>query len=293
MMMRPALLTFALLPALAQEVDLVKATQQWHAGRIARLTSESGWLTLVGLDWLSEGENAFGSDPELAVPLEHSGLPAKAGVLVLKGTSVRLVPQPGIALTVNGQPATERALKSDEEGQPDLLKAGRLSFFVIRRGERFAIRVKDPESPARKAFKGIDCYPADPTFRVTGEFIPYPEPKKVPIPTVLGTVEEQISPGVVRFTLKGKTFTLQPVIEDPEHPELFFVFNDATSGKTTYPAGRFVYAPMPKDGKVTLDFNRAYNPPCAFSPYATCPLPPKSNRMDIAVEAGEKTYGHH
>ncbi len=293
-MRQSALLSLMLaLPLAAQEVDLVKATQQWHDGRIARLTSEGGWLTLVGLDWLSEGENAFGSDPELAVPLEHSRLPAKAGALVLKGTTVRLVPQAGIKLTVNGQPATERELKTDEEGQPDVLKAGRLTFFVIRRGDRFAVRVKDPESAARKAFKGIDCYPADPAFRVVGDFIPYPEPKKVPIPTVLGTVEEQLSPGVVRFTLKGKTFTLQPVIEDPEHPELFFVFNDATSGKTTYPAGRFVYAPMPKDGKVTLDFNRAYNPPCAFSPYATCPLPPKSNRMDLAVEAGEKTYGHH
>lgn len=292
MRLLPTLLALAL-PLHAQAPDLQTTTRAWHQGRIERLTSEGGWLSLVGLHWLSEGENAFGSDPELAVPLERSGLPAKAGLLILRGTTVRLVPQPGLALTINGQPATERDLKSDAEGTPDVLKAGRLTFFIIRRGERLAVRVKDPESEARKAFKGIECYPANGAFRIEAEFLPHPQPKKVSIPTVIGTVEEQLSPGLVRFTLQGKTFTLEPVIEDPEHPELFFVFRDATSGKTTYPAGRFLYAAMPKDGKVILDFNRAYNPPCAFSPYATCPLPPKSNRMDIAIEAGEKTYGHH
>lgn len=277
----------------AQDTELQKSTRAWHEGRIQRLTTEGGWLTLVGLDWLEEGENAYGSDGTLPVPLEHSGLPAKAGVFMLEGKTVRLVPQPGTNLTVNGEPATARVLKTDADGKPDLLKAGRLSFFVIRRGERFAIRVKDPESEARKAFKGIDCYPASADFRVVADFIPYDKPRTIRVPTVINTVDEMVSPGVVKFTLKGRTFMLEPVIEDPEHPELFFIFSDATSGKTTYPAGRFVYAAMPKDGKVILDFNRAYNPPCAFSPYATCPLPPKANRMDIAIEAGEKTYGHH
>lgn len=293
--MRPlaAFLVLASLALTAQETEIQTSTRLWHEGRISRLTSEGGWLTLVGLDWLEEGENAYGSDASLPVPLEHSGLPAKAGAFVLEGKTVRLVPQPGTNLTVNGEPATARVLKTDADGKPDLLKAGRLSFFVIRRGERFALRVKDPESEARKAFKGIACYPANAEFRVVADFLPYEKPKTIPVPTVLNTVDDMVSPGVVKFTLKGKTFTLEPVIEDPEHPELFFIFSDATSGKTTYPAGRFVYAAMPKDGKVILDFNKAYNPPCAFSPYATCPLPPKANRMDIAIEAGEKTYGHH
>ena len=153
--------------------------------------------------------------------------------------------------------------------------------------------MKDPEAPARKAFRGVARFPVDPAWRVEAEFVPYATPQTRAIPTVLGTSEPMSAPGLLRFRLKGRAFTLEPLIEDPAHPELFIIFRDASSGRDTYPAGRFLYAAMPKDGKVVLDFNRAYNPPCAFSHFATCPLPPKRNDLPISVRAGEKDYGSH
>ncbi|MDE3246019.1 MAG: DUF1684 domain-containing protein [Acidobacteriota bacterium] len=271
----------------------LRELEQWRKTRDANLRRENGWLTLVGLDWLSEGENSFGSDPSNAVPLPGGKAPAKAGVLLLDHGIVRVKAAPEANLTLNGKPVSEQVLKSDAEGAPDILSLGHLSFYVIKRGDRFGIRVKDSESPVRLNFKGIASFPADHAYQVVADFVPYATPKEVHIPTVLGTEDIMLAPGFVRFKLLGKVLTLEPVIEDPKAPELFFIFRDKTSGKTTYPAGRFLYAAMPKDGKVVLDFNRSYNPPCAFTPFATCPLPPPQNRLPIAVKAGEKTYGHH
>lgn len=271
----------------------VQGLQQWRKKRDASLRNENGWLTLVGLDWLAEGENAFGSDPSSAVSLPEKKAPAKAGLLVLDHGTVSVKVAPGVSLTVNGKSTQEQVLNSDAEGKPDLLALGDLSFYVIKRGDRFGIRVKDSQSPVRLGFKGIAAFPADPAYRVVADFVPYATPKAIQIPTVLGTTETMQAPGSVSFKLHGKKFTLEPVIEDPKEPELFFIFRDKTSGKGTYPAGRFLYAAMPKDGKVILDFNQAYNPPCAFTPFATCPLPPPQNRLPVAIKAGEKTYGKH
>ena len=285
----PLLLAF---PLMAQApMDHAAEIGAWHKGRIERLKSENGWLTLVGLDWLAEGENPIGSAEDSVVGFPKEMSPARAGVLILEGKQVRLKAVAGSPLTVNGQPARDQVLKSDAEGAPDLLKLGSRTFYVIRRGEKVGVRVKDPQSPVRTGFKGIETYPANAAYRVEGTWTAYPQPKEVMIPTVLGVAEPMKAWGTVTFTLKGKTFTLQPV--DEGDGKLFFVFKDATSGHGTYPAGRFVYAEPPKDGKVILDFNRSYNPPCAFTTFATCPLPPKSNVMDIAIEAGEKDYGHH
>jgi uncharacterized protein (DUF1684 family) len=184
-------------------------------------------------------------------------------------------------------------LRTDADGKPDVLKLGRISFFVLRRGDRFAIRVKDPESAALKAFKGVENFPVDPSSRVTARFEPYSTPREVGIPTVLGTTVKMRAPGQVRFKLRGRTLILQPVQEDPADGQLFFIFRDGTSGRETYPAGRFLYADAPKDGKVVLDFNKAINPPCAFTPFATCPLPPEQNRLKVRIAAGEKKYGEH
>jgi hypothetical protein len=265
----------------------------WHAQREARLAAEDGWLTLIGLNWLKAGENTLGSEPNSTVPLPEGMAPAKAGLLILEGTTVRLRPLPESGLLLNGKPATEATLKSDADGQPDVLKAGRVSFYVIRRGDRFGIRMKDPETPLRKAFQGVPRYVVDPAYKVEADFLPYDVPKARAIPTVIGTSDTMTSPGLLRFKFKGREVTLEPLIEDPEHPELFLIFVDATSGKGTYPAGRFLYADMPKDGKVILDFNRAINPPCAFSHFATCPLPPKQNQLRIKIQAGEKDPGLH
>jgi uncharacterized protein (DUF1684 family) len=270
-----------------------KSVDAWHADRVARLTAEDGWLSLIGRDWLNPGENTLGSAPGSTVLLPEWAAPAKAGLFILEGTTVRFQPLPGSGLLLNGKPAVEATLTSDADGKPDLLQAGRVRFYVIRRGNRFGIRIKDPEAPARKAFHGVPRYLVDPAWRVQADFVAYATPQIRDIPTVLGTSEPMTAPGLLRFKVAGREVTLEPVVEDPEHPELFLIFKDATSAHGTYPAGRFLYADMPKDGKVILDFNRAVNPPCAFTRFATCPLPPKQNQLGIAVLAGEKDPGLH
>jgi len=262
----------------AADAEFQKTEQAWRDGRVKRLSSPNGWLTLVGLHWLQPGENVFGSDPECAVPLPAGKAPKRAGVLVLDAGSVRIKPEPSAGLTIDGRPVTEHVLGDDTAEKTDVVSIGTVSFFVVKRGDRIGVRVKDSASPVRTGFKGLDYFPADPKWRVTGSFVPYDAPKPVAIPTVLGTTE-----------------TMQAVVEDPKEPMLWFIFKDATSAKETYGGGRFLYAEMPKDGKVVVDFNQAYNPPCAFTPYATCPLPPRQNWLPIRVEAGEKAFagGHH
>ncbi len=282
-----------LLGAVPPREAYVKSVDAWHAERTARLAAEDGWLSLVGLDWLKPGENTLGTASGSTVLLPEGAAPAQAGTFMVEGSTVRIHLVTGSGILVNGQVVAEATLKTDADGQPDLLRAGRITFYVIRRGSRFGIRMKDPEAPTRKAFHGVARFPVDPAWRVEAAYIPYPTPQTRAIPTVLGTSESMTAPGLLRFKLKGRTVTLEPLIEDPAHPELFIIFRDASSGKETYPAGRFLYAAMPKDGKVILDFNRAYNPPCAFSHFATCPLPPKRNDLRIAVRAGEKDYGQH
>jgi uncharacterized protein (DUF1684 family) len=280
-------------PATA-ETEFRKTERLWREGRAKRITSPTGWLTVVGLSWLSPGENTFGSDPECAVPLPEGKAPRHAGVLVLAGDKVTIKAAPDSGVTLDGKPVGERVLGDDMSGTTDIVNIGELSFYVIRRGEKLGVRVKDPNSPARTNFKGLDYFPMEEKWRVTGTFVPYGAPRKVDIPTVLGTVDVMESPGVVKFKVDGRELTLEPVVEDPKDPSLWFIFKDGTSAKETYGAGRFLYSDMPKDGKVVVDFNQAYNPPCAFTPYATCPLPPKQNWLPVRVDAGEKAYtgGH-
>ena len=265
----------------------------WHADRVARLAAEDGWLSLIGRDWLNPGENSLGSAPGSTVLLPEWAAPAKAGLFLLEGSMVRFRPFPGSGILLNGKPAAEAVLKSDADGTPDVLQAGRVRFYIIRRGNRLGVRLKDPANPARKAFHGVPRYPVDPAWRVVATYTPYPTPQIRQIPTVLGTTEPMAAPGLLRFKVGGEEVTLEPMVEDPVHPELFIIFKDATSAHGTYPAGRFLYADLPKDGKVVLDFNRAINPPCAFTLFATCPLPPKQNQLTIGIMAGEKDPGLH
>jgi len=289
------LAALTLFPAVAAPTDDFQQTEDaWRQKRHERLASASGWLTLVGLSWLEPGENAFGSDPASAVPLPAGKAPKRAGVLTLANGEVRVKAAADSGVMLDGKPVGERVLGDDMAEKTDVLQLGDLSFYVIRRGDRYGVRVKDANNPLRTGFKGIEYFPADPRWRIEGTFDPYEAPRKVEIPTVLGTSETMEAPGAVTFTIDGKKYTLEPVVEDPNAPSLWFIFKDATSAKETYGAGRFLYAEMPKDGKVVLDFNQAYNPPCAFTPYATCPLPPKSNWLPVRVEAGEKNFarGH-
>jgi uncharacterized protein (DUF1684 family) len=208
----------------------------------------------------------------------------------LDGGVVRIKPEPPAGWTLDGKPLREQVLADDTSDEPDVVKLGDLSFLVIKRGGRMGVRVRDAKSPVRTQFKGLDYFPASPAWRLTGTFVPHEKPKSVEIPNVLGTTETMEAPGIVKLTIEGKEVTLEPVVEDPENPSLWFIFKDGTSNKETYGGGRFLYSEMPKDGKVVVDFNQAYNPPCAFTPYATCPLPPRQNWLPVRVQAGEKKF---
>jgi hypothetical protein len=267
--------------------------EQWKAKRLANLKSEDGWLSLIGLFWLKEGENRFGSDPAGEIVLPDGKAPPHAGTLRLAAGRVTLEAKPDAKIkTKEGQPATTLELKSDEGGEPTLLEMGSLSFHVVKRGDRLGLRVKDRENPARAEFKGTDYYPADRRWVVSARFEPYQPPKKVPILNVLDMTTEEISPGALAFEVDGRPYRLEALKEQGEE-QFFIIFADQTSGKETYGAGRYLYADPPgADGVVRLDFNRAYSPPCAFTKYATCPLPPPQNRLPLRVEAGERYLGH-
>lgn len=267
--------------------------ESWHRTREARLRADDGWLTVAGLFWLNAGENRFGSDPAGEIVLPAGSSPARAGVFDLKDGRVTVRMEPGVAAKSGGGPVTTMPMRSDTAGDPDLLTLGDLTLFVIERGGRPAIRLRDKNSAMRRDFKGLTWFPVDPGYRVVASFVKYDPPRAIPIPNILGQTEQLPCPGALVFTLEGRSFRLEPVLEEPGANELFVIFRDETSGHGTYPSGRFVYTDLPKDGKVILDFNKAYNPPCAFTPYATCPLPPKQNSLAIPIEAGERDYGHH
>ena len=269
--------------------DLATSTRAWQEERLKSLQSEDGWLTLVGLFWLKEGEQTAGSAPESDLDFPE-GTPSKLGTFTRKGNTASFQPAPGVAFTLGGKPFTGGALKSDENGAPDVLKLGSLSLQVILRGDKLGVRVKDKEAPARKQFHGIPTYPANAAWRIDARFEPSETPRTIQVPNVLGTEEAMKVPGTLVFTVNGKEHRLTPV---EEGDQLFIIFADETNRDATYGAGRFLYADAPKDGRVVLDFNRAYNPPCAFTRFATCPLPPRGNRLAVRVEAGEKRYGDH
>lgn len=271
----------------------VQKIEAWQKERVDDLKKEDSWLTLVGLFWLDEGENRFGSDAGNKVIFPEGRGPAVAGTLIREGKKVRVRVAPGAGLTSAGKPVTEMELAADASGEPTVLELGTLSFFVLERGDRIGVRVKDKASPVRTSFHGLDFYPIRPEWRINARFEPYNPPKKVPIPNVLGQVTESNSPGAVVFDWEGKTYRLDAFgsVKDG----LSTIFADSTNGHETYGAGRFLdFGPF-QDGKVEVDFNTAYNPPCAFTAFATCPLPPADNKLTLAVTAGEKKFGdgHH
>jgi uncharacterized protein len=284
------LLLLAAAPALpAPPPDYRAEVESWRLSREETLRKEGGWLSVAGLFWLEDGPNHFGTEATNDIVLPAGSTPPRAGVLDLSGGKVTVRVEPGVEATIGGKPlAGSAALAPDTSGKPDELRVGRLSLTVIDRSGKLGIRLRDPEAPQRKAFKGLTWFPVDPAWRVTARFEPYSPPKQIPIANVLGQVNQMQSPGALVFTVKGQTLRLDPVLEDPEAKELFIMFKDPTSGKLTYGAGRFLYTELPKNGTVVVDFNRAYSPPCAFTPFATCPLPPPQNRLPLPIEAGEK-----
>ena len=248
--------------------------RQWQKERDTKLRADDSWLTLAGLFWLKTGDNTIGSADSNDFVLPKDA-PAQVGRLRLEGDKVVFTPSDGSSRTL-----------SANEAPSDIVHAGSISFYIIKRGDKLGIRVKDSNSPVRKNFQGLKYFPINPEFRFEARFIP--DVKKIPILNVLGQTDEEESPGIVEFTYKGQQFHLRPIYEDQT---LFFLFKDPTNKTLTYQAGRMLNTPLPVNGKVDLDFNRSYNPPCTFTPYATCPLPPKENTLSFPVEAGEKRYG--
>jgi uncharacterized protein (DUF1684 family) len=261
----------------------IREITQWQKKRAERLQAEDGWLSLVGLHWLNEGENA------LDIP--HAGTKAP-GKLVLKSGTVTL--ESAEPMTIGGKPVNGPVtlLDDSQKDGPTVVQAGTVRFQVIKRGPRYALRVKDSQAETRTHFKGLQYFPIDPKWRVEAKLEPYKPMKKIPIVDVTGRAEASDSPGALVFTVDGKEYRIDPILEEGSD-ELFIIFRDATSKDATYPAGRYLYAKKPgPDGMVIVDFNKAYNPPCSFTPYATCPLPPLQNRLPFRIEAGEKRYAH-
>jgi len=270
--------------------DEAAALTAWRADRLTSLTSEEGWLTLVGLYWLKDGVNTFGRDRSNAISLNDPQLASRAGRFILSGGSVRFEAERGGCVQLAGSPVLAEDLKSDLSGAPTVLSCGSIQFFVIERGGQFGLRVRDRASRARQEFRGLDYFPVDPGWAITARFEPYDPPRHVPIVNVLGMEIDMQSPGAIVFDRDGRQWRLDALLEEPGADELFVMFADATSGHETYGGGRFLSASLPAAGTVVVDFNKAYNPPCAFTSFATCPLPPQQNRLALRISAGELRY---
>lgn len=273
------------------EKDLIykKEINKWRNRRITNLKRDNGWLNLVGLYWLKQGTNTFGSDQTNNIVFP-SGAPKFIGKFILNGNSVTAKINNGVDVYHKGSKVTAITLKDDMSPEAMVLAVGPFRFFVIKRGDRYGIRLRNLDAPLVKNFKGIKYYPIDKKWRVKAKFEKYNTPKILSIPTVIGTIEEDTSFGRLKFNINGKEYGLDPINADKK---FFIILADETSGNETYGGGRFLYAPKPDStGTTIIDFNKAYNPPCAFTKYATCPLPPKDNYLKLKITAGEKVYGH-
>jgi uncharacterized protein (DUF1684 family) len=262
---------------------------KWRADRLAELTADDGWLTVVGLYWLHQGENHAGSGRGMDLRLPASA-PADLGTFRLDAEHVSFTTAPGIVVSIAGRPVTSMVpIETDKT----LLEQGQFQMVVIRRGKRVGLRLRDRESPARRAFKGLEYFPVAPRLRVRARFERFDPPRRIPIINVLGDQSELVNPGRLVFTLAGVEHSLDALLETPDAKDLFVIFRDQTSGDSTYPAGRYMHVPLPVNGETEVDFNRAYNPPCAFTDFATCPLPPKQNWMKVRIDAGELSAKLH
>jgi len=272
--------------------DYTTSIETWRRERVQRLTADDGWLTVAGLYWLEEGDNRAGTESGSRILLPPGTAPPRMGVFRRAKDDVTFTADPSATVTSGGRPVTTIQMKYDTTGTPDVITLNDLTMFIIKRGDRLAVRLRDKNRSERREFAGLDYYPIRSEYRIAAEWVPYEAQRTIAVPNVLGMTEELPCPGYARFTIGGKEHRLEPVIEEPGDQELFFIFADQTNESETYQSGRFLYAPKPQDGAIVLDFNKAYNPPCSFTPFATCPLPPPQNRLAARIEAGEKRYRH-
>jgi uncharacterized protein len=266
------------------------SVESWRADRLRRLTSDTGWLTLTGLFWLTEGENSFGRAASNALVLDSPALADTVGSFVLHDHRVRFVARPGGGVMHDGLAVSSLDLVPDTAGEPTVLASGSLRFFIVERAGNLGLRVRDLDNPHRRNFRGLSYFPVSTAWVFDARFEPYEPVHRLRIVNILGMEEDAVSPGAVVFTRDGREWRLDAVLESPGDQELFIMFADETSGRETYGAGRFLYVPLPRGDRARLDFNKAYNPPCALNDFATCPLPPPQNRLKLRIEAGEKKY---
>ena len=272
------------------QTDYNKSIEKWRGDHEVNLKKETGWLTVAGLFWLKEGTNTVGAGENFDVRLTDNFKQRKFGEIDFKNGAATLRVEKGVEAQSDGKSISTIDLVSDEKGKPTEIRTGTQTFFLIKREERFGIRLKDSNSEARRNFKGEHWFPIDESYRVTARFEAFPEPKEIAVPNVLGGNFKMKSPGLLKFSVQGKECSLQPV--DEGDGMLFIIFKDKSSESETYKSGRFLYADKPVNGEAVLDFNKAENPPCAFTAFATCPLPPPGNSLDAEIKAGEKRYDH-
>ena len=278
--------SFFTVPLLADE-NHKETIEAWRASRHERLMRPDGWLTLVGLEWLKEGENRVGSAADNDTQL--SGGPAYWGSVVLENDKLLFTSSGDESVKINGELLAQSELIPDTEGKATVVSSGNLNFHVIFR-ESYGLRVKDTQAKALQNFTAVDNYVIDESWRIEGRFIRAEEGTSLEIANVLGQISESPVFGTFEFDMDGKTHRLLG-LGSADSKDIWFIFADRTSGHGTYGAGRFLYSDgMPENDSLTVDFNKAYNPPCAFNPYSTCPLPPQKNRLDLAVVAGEKDF---
>jgi uncharacterized protein (DUF1684 family) len=279
--------------AIATDLQTERATvEKWRTERVRSLTSETGWLTLVGLFWLSPGENTLGRASTNTIVLDHPNLADSAGTFVLSGDKVTFTAKPGAGITHEGEPVTALDMVSDAKESPTVFSSGPLRFFIIERAGKFAVRVRDVASARLHAFRGLEYFPVSSDWVFDARFEPYEPHRLIKIMDIVGLEQEKESPGAVVFTRNGQEVRLDTVLDGVGATDLFIMFADETSGHGTYGAGRFLHVPFAINGKTVVDFNEAYNPPCAFNNFATCPLPPFQNRVKLKITAGEKNYAH-
>ena len=275
-------------PALAAMSEHQQEIAAWRAGRVERLTAEDGWLSLIGLHWLPvDATQTLGNGGDNDVDLQAG--PARLGTLSWVAGKARLELAVGADAQVNGKPATTVELMSEDAAAPVVVRFGSASLQLIERGGKYALRVKDSAAATRTGFTGIAYFDIDPSWRIDARFEAYDEPRSIEVATVVGTLEAYPNPGRIVFERDGKTHSIEALVEAGTE-QYFLIIADRSSGKETYGMARYLYAGPVVDGRIVVDFNRAYNPPCAFTAYATCPMPPEGNRLDLYVSAGEKTY---
>lgn len=272
----------------SEDTPYQKEIKEWHKERVERLTEPTGWLSLAGLHWLEEGENTFGKSDENKITFKVAEAPEVIGSYFLEGDKIIFKSAEGVNVISDSAEVTDIEVFADVPGKPTLLEWGTLSWFIIKRGDKYGIRLRDTANPNLANFVGIEMYAIDPAWRVEAQYVAFEQPRKIAIPNILGMIDEEDSFGELQFQINGKKYSLATTGKKTPY---FLIFADMTNGRETYGAGRFlVVEGTDSTGKTYVDFNKAYNPPCGFTKYATCPLPPEENKLKVEITAGEYAY---